>query len=135
MKNAILPGVIIGVLSLAWLLVMRALGYTTFNDQVAPIEYVSIFIPIVGVFFGVKAYRDKELGGNMNFLEGLIHGFKVLIVGGALTVFFGIIYINYISAENNFRDFSGRIFAALLIGVLSALAVSLLLTTKSSKVD
>jgi ABC-type Fe3+ transport system permease subunit len=135
MKNALQSGLIIGILSGLWLFIMRWAGYTTFNDQVSPIEYISIVIPIIGLYFGVRSYRDKELKGNMGFLEALVESFKILIVGGVITVFVGIVYINYIAAESNFRDFSGRIFGALLIGLLSSLAVSLLLMTKPEKVD
>jgi ABC-type Fe3+ transport system permease subunit len=135
MKNAFQSGLIIGILSGLWLFIMRWAGYTTFNDQVAPIEYVSILIPIIGLYFGVRSYRDKELKGDMGFLEALVQSFKILIVGGVIAVFVGIVYINYIAAESNFRDFSGRIFGALLIGLLSSLAVSLLLMTKPEKVE
>jgi uncharacterized membrane protein len=73
----------------------------------------------------------------MNFLEGLIHSFKILIVAGIFVVFVGIVYINWISStqKTSWADFSGRIFAALLIGVLSALAVSLLVMTKGREAE
>jgi len=135
MKNAIVPGVIIGLLSGVWLFIMRMMGLN-FKDAPSAIEFVSVLIPIIGLYYGVKVYCYKELGGHMNFLEGLIHSFKILIVAGIFVVFVGIVYINYIDFKNvNWADFSGRIFAALLIGVLSALAVSLLVMTKSKKVD
>ena len=136
MKNALFPGLIIGILSGIWLFVMRKMGLTFNNDNVAPIEFLSVFIPVIGLYIGVKHYRDTELNGRMNFLEGLVQGFKILIVGGILVVFVGIVYINWISnaQETNWGDFSGRIFAALLIGVLSALTVTLLLMSKSKKV-
>ncbi len=132
MKNAFLSGLIIGVLSGLWLFIMRWAGYTTFNDQVAPIEYISILIPVAGVFLGLKSYRDHDLGGKMGFLEGLVQSFKILIIGGLLAGFFGVVYINYVEEGSNFRDFSGRLFGALLIGVLSSLAATLLLMNKSN---
>ena len=135
MKNAFITGVIIGVLCGFWLFVMHIAGYDLTKDQVSPFEYVSVIIPIAGLFFGLKSYRDNELGGNMGFLEALIQCFKILILAGIIAIFAGILYISYVDAGNNARDFSGRMFAALLIGVLSALAVSLILTTKSNKVD
>jgi len=135
MKNAFITGVIIGVLSGLWLFVMHIAGYDLTKDQVSPFEYVSVIIPIAGLFFGLKSYRDNELGGNMGFLEALIQCFKILILAGIIAIFAGILYISYVDAGNNARDFSGRMFAALLIGVLSALAMSLILTTKSNKVD
>jgi hypothetical protein len=135
MKNAFLPGLIIAILSGAWLFVMRKMGLDFTNDNVAPVELVSVLIPIVGLYWGLKVYRDVELGGKMSFLEGLLHCFKILIVAGILVVFVGIVYINYIeSKDTNWSDFSGRIFAALLVGVLSALTVSLLLTSKTKKI-
>jgi hypothetical protein len=50
-----------------------------------------------------------------------------------LAVFAGIIFINWGNGDSNdttFQSFSGRIFGALLVGVIEAFAVSLLLTTK-----
>jgi uncharacterized membrane protein len=136
MKNALFPGLVIGVLSGVWLFIMLKMGLTFSNDKVNPVEFVSVLIPIVGLYMGVKRYRDNELDGKMNFLEGLIEAFKILIVAGIFVVFIGIVYINWISTAEkaNWSDFSGRIFAALLIGVLSSFAVTLLLISKSKKV-
>jgi hypothetical protein len=137
MKSAIVPGLIIGILSGIWLFIMLSMGLKFNDNNPAAIEFVSILIPIIGLYIGVKRYRDNVLDGKMNFLEGLVEGFKILIVGGIFVVFIGIVYINWISNSEkaNWSDFSGRIFAALLIGVLSALAVTLLLMSKSKKVD
>ena len=136
MKNALFPGLVIGILSGVWLFIMLKMGLTFANDKVNPIEFVSVLIPIVGWYVGVKRYRDNDLDGKMNFLEGLIQAFKILIVAGIFVIFIGIVYINWISTAEkaNWSDFSGRIFAALLIGVLSSLAVTLLLISKSKKV-
>lgn len=135
MKNAFITGIIIGVLSGLWLFVMHLTGYDLNKDQVAPIEYVSILIPLVGLYLGIRSYRDTDCGGKMGFLEALIQSFKILVLGGVIAVFACILYISYVSAGNNLRDFSGRMFGALLIGLLSSLAISLILTTKSNKVD
>lgn len=136
MKNALFPGLVIGILSGVWLFIMLSMGLKFSNDTVNPIEFVSVLIPIVGLYVGVKRHRDNDLAGKMNFLEGLIQAFKILIVSGIFVVFIGIVYINWISTAEkaNWSDFSGRIFAALLIGVLSSLAVTLLLISKSKKV-
>jgi hypothetical protein len=136
MKNALFPGLVIGILSGVWLFIMLSMGLQFSNDKVNPIEFVSVLIPIVGLYVGVKRYRDNDLDGKMNFLEGLIQAFKILIVAGIFVVFIGIVYINWVSTAEkaNWSDFSGRIFAALLIGVLSSFAVTLLLISKSKKV-
>ncbi len=133
MKNAIIFGVIIGILSGIWIWAMHIMGYTTLTST-SPVEYTSVLIPIIGLYFGVKRYRDTELGGNINFFEGLQESFKILIAGGIVAVAFAILYINYV-AKSSISDFSGKIFGALLVGVITALAVSLLLMTDSKRVD
>ncbi|WP_121245403.1 DUF4199 domain-containing protein [Mucilaginibacter phyllosphaerae] len=138
MKNSVIFGLIIGILSLIWLFVMHATGYNLSDSKTNPIEYVSALIPLIGLYFGVRNFRDGELKGKMGFLEALIQSFKILIVGGALAIFAGIIFINWggvESTDTTFQSFSGRIFGALLVGVIEAFAVSLLLTTKSNRVD
>jgi len=135
MKNALTWGLVIGILSGLWLFIMHWMGYDIKDDKTSPYEYFSILIPIVGLLLAVKNYRDTDLNGNMSFLEGLIQSFKVLLVGGVVAGFIGIVYINYVTEGNNYSAFSGRLFGALLIGLLSALGVSLVLATKSNKLD
>ncbi|MCO5936723.1 DUF4199 domain-containing protein [Mucilaginibacter sp. RB4R14] len=138
MKNSVIFGSIIGVLSVVWLFVMRQTGYNLSDSKTNPIEYVSILIPLIGLYFGVRKLRDGELKGNMGFLEALVQSLKILMVGGVIAIFAGIVFINWGNGDSNdttFQSFSGRIFGALLVGVLEAFAVSLLLTTKSNRVD
>jgi hypothetical protein len=135
MKNAFITGLVIGVFSGLWLFAMHLLGYDLNKDQVSPFEYLSIIIPIAGLYLGLRSYRSTDCNGQMGFLEALIQCFKILVLAGIIAIFAGILYISYVDAGNNVRDFSGRMFAALLIGLLSSLAVSLMLTTKSNKVD
>ena len=135
MKNALIFGLIIGILSGLWLLALHSFGYNAMDDQAAPFEYFSILIPIIGLFFGIKNYRDVDRGGKMGFLEALVQSFKILLVGGVVAIFSAIVYINYVHAGNNLRDFSGRMFGALLVGILCAFAVSLLFANKANKID
>ncbi|HEY9197446.1 MAG TPA: DUF4199 domain-containing protein [Mucilaginibacter sp.] len=135
MKNAIIWGVFIGVLSGIWMFTSHAMGIIPVKDTVAPFEYFSFIIPAVGLLIGMYSYRQNDCNGQMGFLEALIQSFKILIAGGVVTVFAAILYFSYVSTENTLRDFSGRIFGALLVGVLLAFTVSLLFTNKSNKVD
>ena len=135
MKNALTFGIVIGVLSGAWLFVMNSLGHTGTDPEVAPIEYVSVVIPLIGLYFGIRSYRATDCGGQMGFLEALIQSFKILLAGGIIAIFAFILYVSYVTPGTILRDFSGRMFGALLVGVISAFGVSLLLTNKSNKVD
>jgi hypothetical protein len=111
------------------------MGYDIKDDKASPYEYLSVLIPVAILLLAIKSYRDVDLGGNMSFLEGLVQSFKVLLFGGILAAFAGIVYINYVTEANNYSAFSGRLFGALLVGLLSALGVSLVLANKSNKLD
>ena len=135
MKNAILSGLIIGLLSGVYLLIMHEIGIAPKGEDVAPAEYFSILIPLIGLYLGVRSYRDKDKGGQISFLDALIQCFKIMIIGGVIAIFLAITYINWVHEGNNFRDLSGRMFGALLVGVLFSLGISLLLMTKTTKLD
>ena len=135
MKNAIVSGLIIGLLSGLWMFIMHWLGYSPQKGSMQPIEFVSVFIPVIVLYFGVKSYRNTDCKGKLGFLEALVQSFKILILGGVITVSASIIYISEFATQTTLMDFSGRIFGALLVGILSALGVSVLLTNTRNKVD
>ena len=135
MKNAVLSGIVIGIFNGLWLFIMHKTGYDLNESKVSPFEYISVLIPVIGLLIAIKDYRDNYMGGEMSFLQGVVQSFKILIFGGILAVFAAIVYINWVYEGNNFEDFSGRMFGALLVGVISALGVSLLYANKSNKLD
>src|ERR1700749_1539648 len=100
MKNAILWGVFIGVLSGAWIFISHTAGVTPSKDTVAPLEYFSFVIPLIGLLLGIRSYRANECNGQMGFLEALVQSFKILIAGGIIAVFASILYFSYISTDN-----------------------------------
>ena len=105
------------------------------EETLRNIAFVLLLLVLIGLFFGIRSYRANELGGQMGFFEALIQSFKILLVGGIVAIFAGIVYVNYVAAGNNLRDFSSRMFGALLIGIISAFAVSLLLANRSNKIE
>jgi len=134
MKTTLISGAIIGVLSAVWIFGMYRLGISTKpTTDFSPIELTAGLIPLLGLYFGVRAYRNEVLGGQMSFLEGLSESFKILILGGVIAVAFAILFISYVSAMS-ITDFSGQIFGALLLGLLFSLAVALLLANKHKNV-
>jgi len=134
MKNAIIYGLIVGVLSGLWIFILPKFGFSPQDSFMSPIEYCAVIIPLIGLYFGVRAYRADDCNGKMGFLEALFQCFKILLIGGAIATAAAIIWVDEINGKD-IMDFSGRMFGALLVGLLLALGVSALLTTRPNKVD
>jgi hypothetical protein len=133
MKNAIKYGIIIGVLSGIWLFVMHMSGVYTVEylrtQRIHWMELASVIIPFLGLYLGIKNFRDNLNGGKMEFFEGLFQGFMILLVGGLITSFIGIVYIQNVTYLKE-TDYMGRIGGAGVVGILLNLVVSLLLMNK-----
>lgn len=133
MKNAIKFGLIIGIVSGIWIMILHLAGVYEkaypVSDRTSWLEYVSIIIPFIGLYLGIKNFRDNINGGRMEFFEGIFEGFKILIVGGVIAAFFATIYIFYVNKTIE-MDFMARISGAGLVGILFTLVISLLLMNK-----
>jgi hypothetical protein len=133
MKNAIKYGLSIGVVSAIWLLVMHFSGvYALGNPHGSPnawMEYVSTLIPLVGLYLGIKNFRDHENAGKMEFFEGMFEGFKIMLVAGVLVAFVAIVYVQQVTTTFK-TDLMGRIFGAGILGLLCDIMISLVLMNK-----
>lgn len=133
MKNAIKFGLLLGIISGIWILIMHFAGvyerqYPQ-SDDFSFLELLSVIIPFAALFFGIKHFRDHINGGKMEFFEGIFEGIKIMIVGGLIAAFFGTIYISYVNPDVRV-DFMARIGGAGIVGILFTLAISLLLMNK-----
>ena len=133
MKNAIKYGVIIGIISGVWILIMHFSGIYEEEypkaDKLDWLEYASIIIPFIGLYLGIKNFRDNVNGGKMEFFEGIFEGFKIIIVGGIIAAFFAVVYVQYSPNVLN-TDYMARIAGAGIIGILFNLVISLMLMNK-----
>jgi len=132
MKNSLKYGIFIGLLSGIWILIMHYAGVfaqNSVNVSMAWLEYASVLIPAIGLYLGIKNYRDHILADKMEFFEGLFEGFKILAFGGITATLFAVIYMQISSIPED-MDFMYRVGAAALIGVLFNLAISLILMNK-----
>ena len=130
MKNALISGLIIGLASTLWIILMQTFGYNPQNlndSKNSWIEYTSILIPFLGIYFGIKGYR-KQQNGKLTFFEGIFEGFKIMAVGGLLASLASLIYLNIFARELTI-DYMERIFGAIVLGLLFTLANSLILMT------
>lgn len=134
MKNALKYGLLIGILSGLWILLMHLLG-VFHQTKSGPfnihwMEYFSVIIPFTGLYLGIKNYRNNINGGKLEFFEGLMEGFKILLVGFILYMAISALYMQYSGSALLTMDYYQRIGGAGLVGILFNIVVSLLLMNK-----
>lgn len=133
MKNAAKYGLLIGIISGIWIFIMHLSGVYErpypLADKISWMEFAAVLIPLTGLYLGIKSFRDNYNGGKMEFFEGLFEGFKILLVGGVITAFFGVLYVQYMSSALQ-ADFMGRIAGAGLVGILFNIVMALILMNK-----
>lgn len=61
--------------------------------------YLSMFIALIFVFFGIKSYRDKENGGKISFGKALGLGILITLIPALAFGIFDAIYVTYIYPE------------------------------------
>ena len=132
MRNAIKYGLLIGIASGIWILILHFAG--VYNDSPDPghfsaLEYASGIIPLGGLYLGIKNFRDHVNGGRMEFFEGLFEGFKIMIIGGIIAFFFAAVYVQYAPSIMN-TDYMARIGGAGILGILFNLIISISLMNK-----
>lgn len=134
MKNGLKYGLLIGGLTGVWIFLMHMLGV---YDQAKSgpfnihwMEYISVFIPFTGLYLGIKNYRNNINGGKLEFIEGLMEGFKILLIGFVLYMAISAIYMQYSGSTLLTMDYYQRIGAAGIVGILFNIVVSLLLMNR-----
>ena len=134
MKNGLKYGLLIGALTGVWIMFMHLLGV---YDQAKSgpfnihwMEYLSVFIPFTGLYLGIKNYRNNINGGKLEFIEGLMEGFKILLIGFVLYMAVSALYMQYAGSTLLTMDYYQRIGGAGIVGILFNIVVSLLLMNK-----
>jgi hypothetical protein len=128
MKNAIVSGIIISIVSIIWIIFLHLLDFDPLHTEATKFgwfEYTTLLIPVLGLFLGIRQLKKKQ-DGKLNFIEGIFEGFKILAVAAVLSGTFLTIYLNIYPKDLAF-DYMEKIFALLTLGLLSTLANSLLL--------
>jgi len=134
MKNALKYGLLIGALSALWILLMHFLNVYDQNKggpmNIHWMEYLSALIPLLGLYLGIKNYRNNVNGGRLEFFEGLMEGFKILLIGFVLYAAASSFYVQYSNSQVLTMDYYQRIGGAGLVGILFTIVISLLLMNR-----
>ena len=87
-------GVAISLAGFLWLLMEYALGlhdkYITYDPF---IFWIVIIIPVVGIYWALKAKRDRFYEGKISFLQALTTGGMITLVVSLITPLFTWLYV------------------------------------------
>lgn len=91
-SGLIAGGILVGCFLITHLLFMKDFCASSWGIGEI-LGYSSMIIALTAIFFGVKAYRDKALGGKITFGKAFIMGMSISAVAG---IIFGIyVYVLY----------------------------------------
>lgn len=96
MSNIIfLFGTIAGLIMIGAMIavIVAAGGEPDMSSNSLLFGYLIIIIALSMVFFGVKRYRDQELGGVIKFLPALLMGVGITLVAGVIYVLVWEVYL------------------------------------------
>lgn len=91
-KNAMNYGAIVGIALVIFNLLTYVAGVSTSKN----VSYLSFLIIILGIFFCIKHYRDKILGGGINYGKSLGMGTLICLYSGIIYGFFTYILLKFI---------------------------------------
>jgi hypothetical protein len=77
-------GLIVSGIMLA--VIAAAGGSPEMGDNSLLFGYLSMIVALSMIFFGVKRYRDRDLGGVIKFLPAFLMGLAITVVAGVLYV-------------------------------------------------
>lgn len=92
-----------GLLSAGLIVLAFSTSYSFMSDLSMQMQeilgYLSMFIALLFVFFGIRSYRDKEAGGYISFGRALGLGILISLIPATVFGIFDVIYIKYINPD------------------------------------
>jgi len=95
LKHAINYGVTVGIVLVIISLLFYMIGEAESRIQ----NYLGYLVLILGIFFGVKAYRDTELNGLISYGNALGTGTLISVVSAIITGLYLMVFITIIDPD------------------------------------
>ncbi len=102
-KTVLIHGFIAGAILIVMIYFMLWLvGDTNNFDKGESIGYISMVMAFSMVFFGIRSYRDKHLGGSITFNKAFRVGILISLIASLCYVAGWMYYFNFV--ENHFIE-------------------------------
>ncbi len=100
MRTELKYGVMFAGIVVVYVMLEHLLGINTTRHDIGQYSRLAgVLVPIVGIFFGIKAKRDKELNGTMRFWQGVKIGFLIAVIQTTLTTLWFLFYGRVINPQ------------------------------------
>ena len=100
MRTELKYGVMFAGIVVVYVMLEHLLGINTTRHDIGQYSRLAgVLVPIVGIFFGIKAKRDKELNGTMRFWQGVKTGFLIAVIQTTLTTLWFLFYGRVINPQ------------------------------------
>jgi hypothetical protein len=100
LQHTLMYGAILGIVSIILSLVMYIAGYMPVKlTSILITALIGIAISVVFVSFGMKAYRDKALDGNITYGQAFLVGLLIIVFSSILVGFYNLIFTTVIDPE------------------------------------
>lgn len=120
MKRLIYFGLLAGIINvIGWFILDAVFQGENFDFSLGEtLGYTAMLIALSAVFFGVKSYRDKELGGQITFKNAFLKGLIIVSIASLIYVIGWEIYYP------NFQADFGEKYSAYLVSNLEEQGLS-----------
>lgn len=97
-KSEIRTGILLSVGLFLWLLLEFFLGFHTTRIDYHPfITWLSIAIPIAGIYWSMKVKRDRDYAGKISFVQALKSGLVVTAIMSLISPIMVFVYVSVIN--------------------------------------
>jgi hypothetical protein len=88
-------GTLAGLIIIGITIATIATGQATMDNHSIVRGYAIMILALTMIFFGVKRYRDTDLGGVIKFLPAFLMGLAIAVVAGVIYVLGWEVYMAY----------------------------------------
>lgn len=98
MKSEISSGLAIGIACFLWQMLEFKLGFHSSRIDYYPfITWLVLIVPITGIYWAVRAKRNRFYEGKINMIQALITGLKITAVGAVVVPLLSWMYISVVN--------------------------------------
>lgn len=96
MKTLAIFGIITGLIISGWMYLEFLAGFH--GSAVGRYTgFAALIFTILGIYFGIRAYRNQEKAGLLSFWQGVLAGVVISVFAGVITAVFTYAYFRYIN--------------------------------------